>query len=53
MLLCRWEAFDLSDEAKRIHFPTGVFQYNPPKGEGFPECFVPFKDQFEIVWAKY
>lgn len=48
-----WEAFDLSAIAKRVHFPVGIYQYNPAKGEGFPETFVPFIAPTEPINAKY
>ena len=49
-----WEAWSLSRDASRSALPTGVMQYPPRKGEGFPEDFVPFKDlAAEVPNAKY
>ena len=35
------------------HLPSGIYQYVPRRGEGFPEDFVPFRDYDEPVSAKY
>lgn len=48
-----WEAFSLSAEARRQHLPSGIWQFVPKKGEGFPEDFVPFYELSEQVQAKY
>eukprot|EP00775_Hariotina_reticulata_P008710 gene8710-8891_t len=48
-----WEAWSKSDLARQHHMPTGVYQYVPAKGEGFPEDFVPFRDYDQAVVAKY
>eukprot|EP00878_Enallax_costatus_P012649 GHUV01013212.1.p1 GENE.GHUV01013212.1~~GHUV01013212.1.p1 ORF type:complete len:648 (+),score=321.26 GHUV01013212.1:993-2936(+) len=49
----QWEAWSKSDAARQQHMPTGVYQYVPEKGEGFPEDFVPFRDYDDAVNAKY
>ncbi|KAL3157072.1 hypothetical protein ABBQ38_001319 [Trebouxia sp. C0009 RCD-2024] len=48
-----WEAYSLSEIARRSHLPWGVYQYVPAKGEGFPEDFIPFKAMDTLVNAKY
>ncbi|MEW5318061.1 MAG: hypothetical protein WDW38_009314 [Sanguina aurantia] len=48
-----FEAWSTSMPARRSHFPRGVLQYVPAKGEGFPEDFVPFRDLSAPVSAKY
>lgn len=48
-----WEAWSKSSAGTQQHLPAGVYQYVPPKGEGFPEAFVPFRDYEEAVNAKY
>jgi heme-degrading monooxygenase HmoA len=48
-----WEAWSKSAAATQAHLPTGVFQYVPAKGVGFPEAFVPFRDYDDAVNAKY
>ncbi|KIZ01495.1 hypothetical protein MNEG_6470 [Monoraphidium neglectum] len=48
-----WEAWSLSDPARRTHLPLGVWQHVPAKGEGFPEDFVFLLDYNEPVNAKY
>lgn len=48
-----WEAYSLSEIARRSHLPWGVYQYVPAKGEGFPEDFIPFKKMDNFVNAKY
>lgn len=48
-----WEAWSLSPECRRSHLPSGIFQWVPGKGEGFPEDFVPFVEYDAPVNAKY
>ncbi len=48
-----WESWSAGAEARRHHLPSGVKQYVPRKGEGFPEDYLPFKDLNEPVSAKY
>lgn len=48
-----WEAWSKSAAGTQQHIPTGVYQYVPAKGEGFPEAFVPFRDYDAAVNAKY
>lgn len=49
-----FEAYSASPEsASRTPLPSGVMQYVPKKGEGFPEDYLPFKDLAEAVNAKY
>jgi heme-degrading monooxygenase HmoA len=48
-----WESWSKSAAGTQQHMPTGVYQYVPAKGEGFPEAFVPFRDYDAAVNAKY
>ncbi|KXZ49224.1 hypothetical protein GPECTOR_22g815 [Gonium pectorale] len=48
-----FEAWSCSADARRHHLPSGVYQYVPRRGEGFPEDYIPFKDLNEAVNAKY
>lgn len=49
----QWEAWSTSTAARRHHLPSGIYQYVPKRGEGFPEDFVPFKDLSKPVDPKY
>jgi heme-degrading monooxygenase HmoA len=48
-----WEGWNSTAAAAQQHLPTGVMQYVPAKGEGFPEAFVPFVQYDAAVNAKY
>ncbi len=49
-----WEAWSAGKVSRLLTLPTGVLQYAPGKGEGFPEDYVPFKDMAgEVPNAKY
>ncbi|KAG2495085.1 hypothetical protein HYH03_006696 [Edaphochlamys debaryana] len=48
-----FEAWSNSAGRTRHHYPSGVMQYVPKRGEGFPEDYIPFKDLTEPVNAKY
>lgn len=39
-----FERWSLSAECRRHHLPSGIYQFMPRRGEGFPEDFVPIKD---------
>ena len=38
-----WEAWSGGPAARRHHYPAGLYQYAPKRGEGFPEDYLPFK----------
>ncbi|EFJ49730.1 hypothetical protein VOLCADRAFT_89483 [Volvox carteri f. nagariensis] len=39
-----FESWSRSAAARRHHYPAGVYQFAPRRGEGVPEDYLPFKD---------
>ncbi|GLI62031.1 hypothetical protein VaNZ11_004608 [Volvox africanus] len=48
-----FEAWSRSAAASRHHYPAGVYQYAPRRGEGVPEDYLPFKDVGDPARAKH
>ncbi|GLC36881.1 hypothetical protein PLESTB_000182700 [Pleodorina starrii] len=47
--LAVYEEWARSDEARRHHYPGGVYQFAPRRGEGFPEDYLPFREAPEAA----
>ncbi|GIM03189.1 hypothetical protein Vretimale_7994 [Volvox reticuliferus] len=50
--LAAFETWSRSAAACRHHYPAGVYQYAPRRGEGIPEDYLPFKDVGDTAGAK-